>query len=160
MHDVEIGLPSPPPAGTAPPVAALAQLVEHLIRNEGVGGSNPSSGTTKFLNDFKAIIPGGSYESPHVDVSGGGYWGNASPVFDETSAEHYPSNRALRGSLQGSSAIWNACRPFIVRRINGGSSRLASSGVQCASIHGGLAGTIQNGADRLPGQVRRCQPER
>ena len=28
-----------------PCVAALAQLVEHLIRNEGVGGSNPSSGT-------------------------------------------------------------------------------------------------------------------
>ena len=26
--------------------AALAQLVEHLIRNEGVGGSNPSSGTS------------------------------------------------------------------------------------------------------------------
>ncbi len=26
-------------------IAALAQLVEHLIRNEGVGGSNPSSGT-------------------------------------------------------------------------------------------------------------------
>lgn len=33
-------------ADTAPPVAALAQLVEHLIRNEGVGGSNPSSGTS------------------------------------------------------------------------------------------------------------------
>ena len=27
-------------------VAAIAQLVEHLIRNEGVGGSNPSCGTT------------------------------------------------------------------------------------------------------------------
>lgn len=26
--------------------AAIAQLVEHLIRNEGVGGSNPSCGTT------------------------------------------------------------------------------------------------------------------
>ena len=25
--------------------AAIAQLVEHLIRNEGVGGSNPSCGT-------------------------------------------------------------------------------------------------------------------
>ena len=29
-------------------LAALAQLVEHLIRNEGVGGSNPSSGTIFF----------------------------------------------------------------------------------------------------------------
>ncbi len=29
--------------------AAIAQLVEHLIRNEGVGGSNPSCGTRKYL---------------------------------------------------------------------------------------------------------------
>ncbi len=29
----------------SPPRAAIAQLVEHLIRNEGVGGSNPSCGT-------------------------------------------------------------------------------------------------------------------
>jgi hypothetical protein len=26
--------------------AAIAQLVEHIIRNDGVGGSNPSCGTT------------------------------------------------------------------------------------------------------------------
>jgi hypothetical protein len=39
-------LQSPPLLAMAPPRAALAQLVEHLIRNEGVGGSNPSSGTT------------------------------------------------------------------------------------------------------------------
>jgi hypothetical protein len=25
--------------------AAIAQLVEHIIRNDGVGGSNPSCGT-------------------------------------------------------------------------------------------------------------------
>src|SRR5207253_2617509 len=31
----------PPPAGQA----ALAQLVEHIIRNDGVVGSSPSSGT-------------------------------------------------------------------------------------------------------------------
>ena len=30
--------------------AALAQLVEHLIRNEGVGGSNPSCGTIFSFN--------------------------------------------------------------------------------------------------------------
>jgi hypothetical protein len=28
--------------------AALAQLVEHIIRNDGVRGSNPLSGTTLF----------------------------------------------------------------------------------------------------------------
>ena len=39
------------PTGVVPPFvdnalcAGLAQLVEHLIRNEGVGGSNPSVGT-------------------------------------------------------------------------------------------------------------------
>ncbi len=29
----------------APPKAAVAQLVEHVIRNDGVGGSSPFSGT-------------------------------------------------------------------------------------------------------------------
>ena len=35
-------------SGAAPPCsdAAVAQLVEHLIRNEGVGGSSPFRGTT------------------------------------------------------------------------------------------------------------------
>jgi hypothetical protein len=28
--------------------AAIAQLVEHIIRNDGVGGSNPSCGTNIF----------------------------------------------------------------------------------------------------------------
>jgi hypothetical protein len=27
--------------------AAIAQLVEHVIRNDGVGGSNPSCGTNQ-----------------------------------------------------------------------------------------------------------------
>ena len=31
---------------TAKEWAAVAQLVEHIIRNDGVGGSNPFSGTT------------------------------------------------------------------------------------------------------------------
>src|SRR5579884_3734758 len=30
------------------PEAAIAQSVEHIIRNDGVGGSNPSCGTSKF----------------------------------------------------------------------------------------------------------------
>src|SRR5262249_50059654 len=34
--------------------AALAQLVEHLIRNEGVGGSNPSSGT--IISNLSALL--------------------------------------------------------------------------------------------------------
>ena len=32
-------------------LAAIAQLVEHLIRNEGVGGSSPSCGTTPAPSD-------------------------------------------------------------------------------------------------------------
>ncbi len=39
----------------ARPVAALAQLVEHLIRNEGVVGSNPTSGTTPLSSMFADI---------------------------------------------------------------------------------------------------------
>src|SRR3954451_9123933 len=41
--------------------AAIAQLVEHVIRNDGVGGSSPSCGTTLaydfptyFLRDFRS----------------------------------------------------------------------------------------------------------
>ncbi len=50
----------PPESALAPPsrleyvpptarlgTAAIAQLVEHIIRNDGVGGSNPSCGTNK-----------------------------------------------------------------------------------------------------------------
>ena len=33
----------------AMPSAALAQLVEHVIRNDGVVGSNPISGTISFI---------------------------------------------------------------------------------------------------------------
>ena len=36
----------PVPYGAVRSNAALAQLVEHLIRNEGVTGSSPVSGTT------------------------------------------------------------------------------------------------------------------
>ena len=32
-----------------PVCAGLAQLVVHLICNQGVGGSNPSAGTIKFM---------------------------------------------------------------------------------------------------------------
>ena len=50
-------------AYTSRPSAGLAQLVEHLIRNEGVGGSNPSAGTThpdspEFLCGIRLAVPG------------------------------------------------------------------------------------------------------
>ena len=37
------------------PDAAVAQLVEHLIRNEGVGGSSPFRGTI-IINDIACIF--------------------------------------------------------------------------------------------------------
>jgi hypothetical protein len=38
---------TPQPISGTPRSAAIAQLVEHVIRNDGVGGSNPSCGTSK-----------------------------------------------------------------------------------------------------------------
>ena len=35
--------------------AAIAQLVEHVIRNDGVGGSNPSCGTTSYPPTFSTV---------------------------------------------------------------------------------------------------------
>ena len=37
---------STPGLGRVPKGAAVAQLVEHVIRNDGVGGSSPFSGTS------------------------------------------------------------------------------------------------------------------
>ena len=42
------GLSSQAHTGKRPPVAALAQSVEHIIRNDGVTGSSPVSGTSTF----------------------------------------------------------------------------------------------------------------
>ena len=39
-------LQCPRPGAITARVAAIAQPVEHIIRNDGVGGSNPSCGTT------------------------------------------------------------------------------------------------------------------
>ena len=39
----------------APLVAALAQLVEHIIRNDGVTGSSPVSGTTIFSREIRDV---------------------------------------------------------------------------------------------------------
>ena len=36
-------------------LAAIARLVEHIIRNDGVGGSNPSCGTNK-IKEVDGVI--------------------------------------------------------------------------------------------------------
>ena len=43
-----LAIPAPPPVSAIQQAkcAALAQSVEHIIRNDGVRGSNPLSGTT------------------------------------------------------------------------------------------------------------------
>jgi hypothetical protein len=40
------------PLSGAPLQAAIAQSVEHIIRNDGVGGSNPSCGTIEIASLF------------------------------------------------------------------------------------------------------------
>ena len=47
-----IGLSRPPLLG----FAAIAQLVEHVIRNDGVGGSSPSCGTIYLIEMIKDIV--------------------------------------------------------------------------------------------------------
>jgi hypothetical protein len=42
-------------AGRAAWSAAIAQLVEHVIRNDGVGGSNPSCGTSVCTRVFEFL---------------------------------------------------------------------------------------------------------
>ena len=37
-------------------IAGLAQLVEHLICNQRVGGSSPSTGTTKLKPPIRAVV--------------------------------------------------------------------------------------------------------
>ena len=51
-----VGVRRPPPEGTGlPGLAALAQLVEHIIRNDGVACSSHASGTTQHIAD-RALI--------------------------------------------------------------------------------------------------------
>ena len=59
--------PACPPPGS---VAGLAQLVEHLICNQGVGGSNPSAGTIP--NHVDAV------RSRSSRSQGGGYFAGLS----------------------------------------------------------------------------------
>ena len=44
-----------PASNATPRLAAIAQPVEHVIRNDGVGGSSPSCGTNK-INDLAAEL--------------------------------------------------------------------------------------------------------
>jgi hypothetical protein len=44
------------PVTGVPDVAALAQLVEHLICNQGVGGSSPSGGTNQIKDEQRILI--------------------------------------------------------------------------------------------------------
>src|SRR5207237_4707641 len=44
--------------------AAIAQLVEHVIRNDGVGGSNPSCGTI-FKKSLSSKLTYKSFRSHH-----------------------------------------------------------------------------------------------
>jgi hypothetical protein len=56
--------------------AAIAQPVEHIIRNDGVGGSNPSCGTSKIkylsrkIHSRKILCPF-TVRSSAADVDGG-----------------------------------------------------------------------------------------
>jgi hypothetical protein len=62
----------PQPISEPPDPAAIAQLVEHIIRNDGVGGSNPSCGTRK-INELRVspFIDGrlGTTRAPHLVTS-------------------------------------------------------------------------------------------
>ena len=49
-------LANPPPDRYQALKAAIAQSVEHIIRNDGVGGSNPSCGTTTKSNTYQLIF--------------------------------------------------------------------------------------------------------
>lgn len=53
-------------------LAAVAQMVEHVIRNDGVGGSSPFSGTTNLAGmiDFVSIIlPRGVVLTPEQSLA-------------------------------------------------------------------------------------------
>jgi hypothetical protein len=49
----------PAPDGSPVSTAGLAQLVEHVICNHGVGGSNPSAGTTLKSFAKSVVLPWG-----------------------------------------------------------------------------------------------------
>ena len=51
-----------------PPRAAVAQLVEHVIRNDGVGGSSPFCGTSFSPHKINAMVEMGRFNpcAPHL----------------------------------------------------------------------------------------------
>ena len=50
--------------------ALVAQLVEHLIRNEGVGGSNPSGGTSSSCFCFAPVAQRTDRDATNVEATG------------------------------------------------------------------------------------------
>jgi hypothetical protein len=55
-----------PPAERAAWSAAIAQLVEHVIRNDGVTGSNPVCGTSTFRSNSGPPDRAGASRSSEV----------------------------------------------------------------------------------------------
>lgn len=52
--------------------AAIAQSVEHIIRNDGVAGSNPVCGTS-FFNDLDISSPGQTFLAHHPLITAGNF---------------------------------------------------------------------------------------
>ena len=81
--------------------AAIAQLVEHLIRNEGVGGSNPSCGTNHLaLFCTPNILPRGALGVQ----SNPRRWASTDPLrmrFSVTLAKLLAFNQDVPGSSPG-----------------------------------------------------------
>ena len=71
-QSVEQRTHNPCVAGSIPAIttsfALIAQLVEHLIRNEGVGGSNPSGGTTHQV--FAPVAQRTDRDATNVEATG------------------------------------------------------------------------------------------
>ena len=64
-EDAMPACPAHQPLLSGPPSAALAQLVEHIIRNDGVTCSSHVSGTI-FLHIFKALIVHSTLSALHT----------------------------------------------------------------------------------------------
>lgn len=84
----------------AAPGAALAQPVEHIIRNDGVTGSSPVSGTTTFSRQIQRLKPKGLSAKGGAWVLFGAFWvGN-------------PARPTLYPLKIGCRPLSKACEPF------------------------------------------------
>lgn len=111
--------------------AAIAQLVEHLIRNEGVGGSNPSCGTIvppkldcweRLRSDHEACIGDDADRSavaslrplPRTDAVRLEYLPVRTPARDEQ-ADRLGDERGEPGQATGSPSARRAISSFCLR---------------------------------------------